>query len=53
MSGRRCGRADATAFFVFATKDAAEKFAAEDPYVLHGIVTEHSIAEWSVVVGAN
>ncbi|KAL7528652.1 hypothetical protein ACHAWF_002651, partial [Thalassiosira exigua] len=41
------------ALFVFTTKDAAEKFVAEDPYVSNGIVTGHSIAEWSVVVGSN
>mmetsp|Transcript_30763 Transcript_30763/g.63384 ORF Transcript_30763/g.63384 Transcript_30763/m.63384 type:complete len:156 (+) Transcript_30763:96-563(+) len=41
------------ALFVFTTKDAAEKFVAEDPYVSGGIVTGHSIDEWSVVVGSN
>mmetsp|Transcript_15951 Transcript_15951/g.34738 ORF Transcript_15951/g.34738 Transcript_15951/m.34738 type:complete len:153 (-) Transcript_15951:105-563(-) len=41
------------ALFIFTTKDAAEKFVAEDPYVSNGIVTGHSIAEWSVVVGTN
>ena len=42
-----------TALFVFTTKEAAEKFVAGDPYVSNGIVTAHSIAEWSVVVGTN
>eukprot|EP00578_Thalassiosira_sp_NH16_P027667 CAMPEP_0181103148 /NCGR_PEP_ID=MMETSP1071-20121207/14708_1 /TAXON_ID=35127 /ORGANISM="Thalassiosira sp., Strain NH16" /LENGTH=159 /DNA_ID=CAMNT_0023186197 /DNA_START=48 /DNA_END=527 /DNA_ORIENTATION=- len=41
------------ALFIFTTKDAAEKFVAGDPYVSNGIVTGHSIAEWSVVVGSN
>jgi len=41
------------ALFIFTTKDAAEKFVAEDPYVSNGIVTGHSIAEWTVVVGTN
>ena len=41
------------ALFVFTTKDAAEKFVKEDPYVEGGIVTDHKIAEWSVVVGTN
>ncbi|KAL9191230.1 hypothetical protein ACHAXT_000936 [Thalassiosira profunda] len=41
------------ALFVFTTKEAAEKFVAGDPYVSNGIVTGHSIAEWSVVVGTN
>lgn len=42
-----------TALFIFNTKEAAEKFVAEDPYVSNGIVTGHSILEWSVVVGNN
>ena len=41
------------ALFIFNTKEAAEKFVAEDPYVSNGIVTNHSILEWSVVVGSN
>ena len=41
------------ALFVFTTKDAAEKFVKEDPYVEGGIVTDHKIDEWSVVVGTN
>ena len=41
------------ALFVFTTKEAAEKFVAEDPYVSNGIVTDHSILEWTVVVGNN
>ncbi|KAL7526488.1 hypothetical protein ACHAXR_001513 [Thalassiosira sp. AJA248-18] len=41
------------ALFIFTTEDAAEKFVAEDPYVANGIVTGHSIAEWTVVVGTN
>eukprot|EP00571_Detonula_confervacea_P012945 CAMPEP_0172306428 /NCGR_PEP_ID=MMETSP1058-20130122/7504_1 /TAXON_ID=83371 /ORGANISM="Detonula confervacea, Strain CCMP 353" /LENGTH=154 /DNA_ID=CAMNT_0013018317 /DNA_START=104 /DNA_END=568 /DNA_ORIENTATION=+ len=41
------------ALFIFTTKESAEKFVAEDPYVSNGIVTGHSIAEWSVVVGSN
>ena len=42
-----------TALFVINTREAAEKFVAEDPYVSNGIVTNHSILEWSVVVGSN
>ena len=41
------------ALFVFTTKDAAEKFVKEDPYVEGGIVTDHKIDEWTVVVGTN
>jgi uncharacterized protein YciI len=53
---RRCLRYDMipdTALFIFTTKEAAEKFVAEDPYVANGIVTGHSILEWTVVVGNN
>ncbi|KAL3809479.1 hypothetical protein ACHAXA_007779 [Cyclostephanos tholiformis] len=42
-----------TALFVFTTKDAAEKFVSEDPYVSNGIVVSHAITEWTVVVGNN
>jgi len=38
------------ALFVFADKDAAELFVQKDPYVANGIVTDHTIEEWSVVV---
>lgn len=41
------------ALFVFTTKDAAEKFVEDDPYVSNGIVTGHSISEWTVGVGTN
>ena len=41
------------ALFVFTRKESAEKFVKEDPYVSNGIVTGHSISEWSVVVGSN
>ncbi len=38
---------------VFTTKDAAEKFAKEDPYVEGGIVTRSTISEWTVAIGSN
>lgn len=41
------------ALFVFTTKDAAEKFAKEDPYVEGGIVTRSTISEWTVAIGSN
>jgi hypothetical protein len=41
------------ALFVFTTKEAAEKFAAEDPYVSGGIVTKSTISEWTVAIGNN
>lgn len=30
---------------------AAERFAREDPYVLHGLVTDWRVREWTTVVG--
>ena len=51
MALSSCGAT--AALFVFTTQEAAERFVAEDPYVSNGIVTGHSIAEWSVVVGDN
>lgn len=41
------------AIFVFKTKDAAEKFITEDPYVSNGIVVSHTISEWNVLLGTN
>mmetsp|Transcript_7094 Transcript_7094/g.11570 ORF Transcript_7094/g.11570 Transcript_7094/m.11570 type:complete len:141 (+) Transcript_7094:81-503(+) len=41
------------ALFVFTTKEAAEKFAAEDPYIDGGIVTKSTISEWTVAIGTN
>jgi len=40
MSGAIC---------VFKTKETADKFISQDPYVTHGIVTGVDIKEWSVV----
>lgn len=39
------------ALFVFNNQHAAELFVREDPYVLNGLVTEHRVREWNVVVG--
>lgn len=33
------------------SKDAAERFAAADPYVIHGLVRAYSIKQWNTVVG--
>lgn len=41
------------ALFVFTTKEAAEKFASEDPYIEGGIVTKSTISEWTVAIGTN
>jgi uncharacterized protein YciI len=38
------------ALFIFNSESAAQQFVNEDPYVSNGIVTEHSILEWNVVV---
>ena len=35
---------------IFRSKEDAETFVAEDPYVKNGIVTSHNVREWSVVV---
>jgi uncharacterized protein YciI len=45
-------RADGAALvFTAETKDAAERFAAADPYVKNGLVTRWRALEWKVVVG--
>ncbi len=33
--------------------EAAERFAAEDPYVTQGLVTDWRVREWTTVVGAD
>ena len=38
------------ALFIFTDEEAAKLFVEGDPYVSAGIVTEHSIQEWNVVV---
>ncbi len=39
------------ALFVFTSREAAEDFAARDPYIANGLVTAHRIRDWNVVVG--
>ena len=34
---------------VFSTREAAEEFAADDPFVLHGVVSSWQIREWRQV----
>jgi len=34
-----------------APREAVERFAADDPYVLQGLVTSWTVREWNVVVG--
>jgi len=38
------------ALFIFETLDSAEAFVKADPYVSAGIVTSHSIEEWTVAI---
>jgi uncharacterized protein YciI len=35
-----------SAMAVFATREAAEEFAKQDPFVAHGVVRDWSIKEW-------
>jgi uncharacterized protein YciI len=34
-----------------APRDVVERFAAQDPYVVHGLVTGWTVREWNVVIG--
>jgi uncharacterized protein YciI len=38
------------AMAVFTTREAAEEFAATDPFVLHGVVAAWTIKEWNEVL---
>jgi uncharacterized protein YciI len=35
---------------VFTTREAAESFVSEDPFVKHGVVARHTIREWNEVL---
>ncbi|MBN9494079.1 hypothetical protein J0H33_12150 [bacterium] len=39
------------AALVFTERAAAEAFVTSDPYVANGVVSDHRIREWNVVVG--
>jgi uncharacterized protein YciI len=39
--------AEVAAMGLFTSREAAEAFAAEDPFVLHGVVGRWSILEWN------
>lgn len=41
------------ALFIFADAASAETFVAQDPYVSAGIVTDHSVEEWTVAIQNN
>ncbi|MEP6872103.1 MAG: YciI family protein [Anaerolineaceae bacterium] len=40
------------ALLVFNSREAAELFVREDPYVVNGLVTGHKVREWNVVIGS-
>lgn len=40
------------AMLLFRTRDAAEAFVSEDPYVHHGLVTKWTIRIWNTVAGS-
>jgi uncharacterized protein YciI len=50
MAGAFEGPVDGAAL-VFTSRQAAERFAGDDPYVREGIVTEWRVRKWNVVVG--
>ncbi len=35
------------AMAVFRTREAAERFVTDDPFVVHGVVVRHEIREWN------
>ena len=37
------------ALIVFNSREAADRFVEEDPYVQNGIVTNHDVREWTTV----
>lgn len=49
-TGPVAGGTPTGALFVFTSADAAKAFVAGDPYIPGGIVTEHTIEEWSAFV---
>lgn len=38
------------AMSVFRTREAAEEFAADDPFVVNGVVSEWRISEWNEIL---
>ncbi|MDX6427977.1 MAG: uncharacterized protein QOE54_343 [Streptosporangiaceae bacterium] len=41
------------AMAVFTSREAAEEFAKEDPFVINGVVRDWRVCEWMEVLGAN
>jgi len=40
------------ALLVFSTREAAEAFAAGDPYVINGLVSRWEVRPWAIAIGA-
>jgi uncharacterized protein YciI len=38
------------AFGVFTTREAADEFIREDPFIVHGVVARSTVAEWNEVL---
>jgi uncharacterized protein YciI len=54
LGGALANPADgAVLLFRGTSPDVARTFAAQDPYVLNGVVTRWRVREWTTVVGAN
>lgn len=41
-----------SAILLFRTRQAAEDFAANDPYVHHGLINKWSVRQWNTVAGS-
>jgi uncharacterized protein YciI len=52
-AGMKYEPADGDAMAVFTTREAAEEFAAGDPFVVNRVVAEWSIGAWSEVLVPN
>lgn len=52
LLGGNLGEAEALVLFRCASSDPVAQFAADDPYVIHGIVERWTVQEWDVAVGS-
>lgn len=53
MIGTFANAQDDGSMAVFTTRDAAEEFAIEDPFVLNGVVARWRIREWNEVLAVS
>lgn len=53
MIGNFANAQDEGAMAVFTTRDAAEAFAMEDPFVLNGVVFRWHVREWNEVLAVS